>query len=221
MVVQEPTSGSPSVRLFLDAEGKQTKEIPLPGPAERITALSLSDEGNRVVLGTESGRVLELDIQEERTRLDRHLQGGAVEHLIIQPGGLLAGAGTTLHVLLGEDQQGVKLEIGELIQQVTTSANGRRVAATGKQGAVCAWHLADDGKTAKPIALGQQEAGQGLSLAFAPDGDVLATGDGNGKVRSWKVPTGEVLPAIAADPTGRIGHVGHRARRQSPAPDRL
>ncbi len=208
MVVQEKVPGPQSVRLFLDVDGRDRKEIPLPGPAERITAVSLSDDGNRVVLGTDGGRVVDLNIQGQRNRPDRPpLPGGAVKHLMIQPLWLLAGAGTSLHVLPGEDRPGAEMALGEPIEDVATSADGRRVAACGTRGLMRAWEIPADGGSAKPIALSQKVAGQGLSLAFSPGGDVLAAGDGSGQVRSWKLPTGEELPAIAPDPTGRVGHV--------------
>ncbi len=206
LVVHDKTDRE-SVRLF-DQEGKALNPVDLPGAAERITALSLSDDGNRVVLGTRSGRVVNLNIQGQQTPPDRPpLPGGEVKHLMIQPLWLLAGSGNTVHVLLGEGRKGAELDVGEPIQQVTASADGRRVAACGTHGVVHAWEIAADGATATPIALTRQDAGAGLSLAFAPGGDVLAAGDSDGRLRSWKVPAGDELPTVAADKTGRIGHV--------------
>src|SRR5262249_30311064 len=156
-----------------------------------------SDEGNRVVLGTERGRVVDLDLEGRRNRPDRNL-GGPVEHLAIQPLWLVAGSGRSMWIIRGEEHSGVKMGLDEAIQQVTSSADGRRVAACGQQGRVRAWEIAADGASASPIGPDQRASGEGLALGFSPGGETLAVGDGSGQVRSWRIPTGEVRPGFAA-----------------------
>ena len=61
---------------------------PLPGREETITALSLSDEGDRVVLGTDRGRVVDLSIngQQGSVRIPAGVEDGQVLR-VPAPGG--------------------------------------------------------------------------------------------------------------------------------------
>ena len=197
-----------TIRLC-DLKGKVRREFPTPspkdGPPDRITALGLAPDGNRLAIGTDSGRVVECDSRGERTQPDRKLPGGAVGRLSIQPLWLMAAAGRSVWLLAGAGRADSELALGEPVEQVAASPDGRRVAACGRQGTVLAWEIGDDGR-ALPIDLGQKIAGDGLSLAFAPGGDVLAVGDGSGQVRAWRVPGGDPRPAIPAS-DGRLGHL--------------
>jgi WD40 repeat protein len=199
-------AGRQSVRLF-DPEGRPLHSFEPPGPSEKVTAMDLSDKGKRVVLGTESGRVVDLDIQGHRNRPDRSLKGGAVKRLMIQPLRVLAGAGNSLHVLPEKDGPATELPLGEPIEHVAASSDGQRVAACGAQGLVRAWAIPDDGGSPAVIELGRAGRDRVVSLAFSPGGETLVAGEVDGRIRSWTVPAGEERPAIAPDPTGRIGHV--------------
>ena len=199
-----------TIRLC-DAEGKVRSTFSPPMPAdrpgaarpERITAISLSDDGDRVVLGTETGRVVDCDRRGNRTRADRTLPGGEVRPLAVQPLWVMAGCGRSAWLLTGREEARTELPMGEPIEQLVASADGRRVAACGQQGVVRAWEIAADGRE-KPIDLGRKEAGDGLSLAFSPGGDVLAVGHGSGQVRAWQVPGGEPRAGSPPRPAGSV-----------------
>ncbi len=197
-----------TIRLC-DAEGKVRREFPPPpgnGPPDRITALSLSPDGDRMAIGTDSGRIVVCNSHGERIRPDRNIPGGAVGRLSMQPLWLMAAAGQSVWLLEDKARADTELALGEPIEQVVASADGRRVAACGRQGTVRAWRIpATDGHW-EPIDLGRKIVGDGLSLAFSPGGDVLAVGDGSGQVRAWQVPGGDPRPAIPAS-DGRIGHL--------------
>ena len=167
-----PNVAGQAVRLF-DLDGTLLKKVDLPGPLEDITAVSLSDEGKRVVLGTASGRVVDLDVdtQNPRVRVDRARLGGKIDYLSIQPLWLMAGSGGSLQVIRGDDRPGAALLLDDAIEHVASTADGRRVVACGKRGSVRAWDIAADGATAVPISLSQAESSKVPSLGFLPRGD--------------------------------------------------
>ncbi len=185
-------------------------EVPLPGgAADLITALALSADGSRVVVGTASGRVVTCDLQGNRVGVEHRLpdeprDARGVEHLSVQPLWVMAGCGRSVW-LLGDRGLPTELPLGEVVASVTASAGGRRVAACSAQGRVRAWDVADDRKW-RDIPLSEEIKGDGLSLAFSPNGRLLAVGDGSGQVRSWHIPEGTPMSRFAA-PAAQIGHM--------------
>ena len=212
LAVREGKDGE-VVRLF-DPGGKLRKQLAPPGatyrrpgdPPDPLTALAVSDGGDRVVLGTESGRILVHDSRENRSLADLRPAGGKVMSLSVQPRWLMAACGRSVWIIADPGHPPSELPLGEPVEQVVASADGRQVAACGQQGRVKAWRIAADGLSHEEIPLGEKVGGQGLSLAFSPGGDVLAVGDGNGQVREWRVPGGEPRPEIAGS-SGRVGHL--------------
>ncbi|MHB1561357.1 MAG: WD40 domain-containing protein [Isosphaeraceae bacterium] len=218
LAVMPADAGRPRKAIRLgNAAGDIVKEFDLPradgpvpaGAADQITALALSADGSRVVVATASGRVVTCDHRGNRVGVEHRLpdeprDARGVEHLSVQPLWVMAGCGRSVW-LLGDRGLRSELPLGEVVANVAASAGGRRVAACSAQGRVRAWEVAEDGKP-RDIPLSDEVKGDGLSLAFSPDGKLLAVGDGSGQVRSWRIPQGTPMPRFAA-PAAQVGHM--------------
>ncbi len=205
----EKTADDREVLRLFDLHGNPLAEqSELPGS---LSALSLSDEGDRVVVGTEDGSVADFDHRGKPIVPAHKLageRGERIDYLAIQPRWLVAGSGSSLQIIPAEkDHPGTVLELGDPIERVAFSIDGRRIAACGKyEGRVRVWHVAADGDTHTVLDL-KQNVKDVLSLAFAPGGKTLVVGGAGGDVRSWRIPSGEPRRPIAASSGGGIGHI--------------
>jgi WD40 repeat protein len=193
-----------SVRLF-DARGSRVAD--LPGPSTRVTALDLAADGTHLALATEDGRVIEYDVPGGKARRDRKL-AVAVTSLAIKPLWLVAAAGPMVHIFLPEGGgKGIDLSLDEAIARVALSADGRRIAACGRnQGSLRAWEIAADGVSARRLTLDAKAGGEVVSLGFSPGGEALVAGDQDGGIRLWDLPAGAARPPILAG-RGRVRHL--------------
>ncbi|WP_169978635.1 caspase family protein [Tautonia rosea] len=178
----------------------------LRAPESASGALALGPSGDRLVIGTTDGRIVTVGI--EGRILSEHQIGQAISSLRVAPRWLVAAAGSSL-IVISEDHHGpaAPLDLGETIDHISLSADGRRLAACSTfSGKILAWDLTADGRSAQPILLDNAGNGAALSLAFNPGGDILVSGDGQGSLRSWDLPAGTARPTVERG-TGAIRHV--------------
>jgi WD40 repeat protein len=156
----------------------------------RISAVAISDDGRRVVIGTEKGTVVDVDGEDKRIHPDLTLSG-PIKILKILPTWLAVAADKTLRIIPNDPaiKEPDPVTLAEPIFSAAFSANGTRLAAVGeKQGSFEVWEVADNGGNARRLPIAGQAA---FSMGFAPGGDVLvAGGDASGRIRRWRLPEG-------------------------------
>ncbi|WP_152051613.1 WD40 repeat domain-containing protein [Tautonia marina] len=178
----------------------------LRAPETASGALTLGPSGDRVVIGTTDGRIVTVGV--EGRILSEHQIGAPISSLHVAPRWLVAAAGSSLIVIPEEDHNPAPpLNLGETVDQVAISTDGRRLAACSAfSGKILAWDLAADGRSAQPIPLEDVGNGAALSLAVDPGGELLVSGDGQGSLRSWVLPEGTARPTVERG-TGAVRHV--------------
>jgi WD40 repeat protein/uncharacterized caspase-like protein len=203
LVVSDRT-GIESIRTF-DFRGERIRD--LPPPPGRISAMSLDGHGSRLWAGTEKGILAEFDL-EKGDRLPHRTFEGAVTNLRTTPLALVVAAGASIHVLpWNRDARDLKLAMDRPIARLAVSANGRYVAACDPTvGSLRAWEIDVDGASARALDLDQKSRERTLSIAFSPGGDRLISGDGDGGIRTWELPSGQARQAIPAS-RGRVRHL--------------
>ena len=197
-------AGNESIRTF-DFRGERVKD--LPSPPGRISAMCLGDDGSRLWAGTEKGILAEFDLEKGDQRPQRNFEG-AVTYLTATPLALVVAAGVSIHLLpWNRDAQELKLGMERPIARMAVSADGRRVAACDPTlGTLRAWEIDLDRALASDLELEPKSRGRTLSLAFSPGGDRLVSGDGDGGIRTWELPSGQARRAIPAS-RGRVRHL--------------
>jgi WD40 repeat protein len=163
-------------------------------------------------------------------------QAGPVRSIAFSPGGrVLAMGGTDNAIRLwnvtdpgraGQTGRPVTITTTAPVESVAFSPGGRILAAgSGSDtGTIQLWNVTDP---AHPARVGQPlaELTAGISLAFSPDGRILAAGSSSGTIRLWNISnpghvtqigrplaTGMNVDSLAFSPRGRtlaIGGTGH------------
>ncbi|CAN5787410.1 hypothetical protein BH23PLA1_BH23PLA1_03500 [soil metagenome] len=211
LAVADPAGGAESMQLR-DTFGAVVHT--LPGPATTIERLDLSDDGQRLAIGTQDGRVIVRDVATGRD-VWQHQFPGPISALVSSTKALAIGSKQGLH-LVRLDREGngngngngpvFDLPLLGSIGQVQFSADGRRLAACSTvAGTLKVWEIPDDAEP-RILPLDASEEVEALSLAFAPGGDSLAVGEGSGGLRTWQVPSGAARPAIPAH-RGQLAHL--------------
>ena len=219
----EPLQGGRGWLLGFDGSGKPVAKY--DGPGGRITSLGLADDGRRLVVADDKGRVRVLDLPAGVVSYDHAFEGPISLARLSRSGLLLISdaralrlveprAGGSSVVLTDPEGEPVPGEV----ERSTFSGDGRWLAAcTGSEGRTLAWHLADPDRP-RPVPLPGDDV-PGIAPAFTPDGRTLLVGDALGGVRAWDLevvgagskatPRPPILPsrgkvaALAPSPTGR------------------
>ena len=153
-------------------------------------------------------------------------RGGAASGIAYSPDGkLLAVGADDFHVHIWNVATGreiAKLKATSYLPHVAFSPDGKELVATEQDannaiappgGVAVVWRL-PDGKKLYSVDI-DDGYGQGFAAAFSPDGKLLATGGGNGKVKFWDAKTGKPngrsfignpgwVRSLSFDPTGRL-----------------
>jgi len=115
--------------------------------------------------------------------------------LVITPDGKKLFIGTRSGKIeiwnVGANQrEGVFADLQEPILGLALSRDGRRLAAGGERGLTIAWDVASRRNVFERRGHGETQI---YTVAFSPDGGMLATGGGDAATRLWKTDSGELL----------------------------
>jgi WD40 repeat protein/class 3 adenylate cyclase len=215
-------------------DGEQAIGKPIGGVNDLTTDVSFSPDGKRLVAGRFDGNTIVYDVATGR-RLLRIGGDSIVTAVASDPGGkLIAVATIDGHVRFFDPKSGAAigpgLDEGNLpVWQLAFSPDGRLLAGAvdqngagqglytqRRQGKVQFWDVGSRRRIGRPITPG---AGSVLSLAFTPDGTLIATGSFRGRLDLWDVATrsrhGKPMRAaddgfesVAFDPSGRLVAAG-------------
>lgn len=194
------------------------------GGLRAINDVAFSPDGKFLMAAGPDGELMRWTVSEPSTlgvRLPGHT--GAVNHVTFaQEARLAASAGADNNVLLWdftEDAPSRKvLSIKEPnLMRAVLSPDGRRLA-TLHHGKTITVRDVDSERTIASVTLTDFAEGPFYALAYSPNGRLLASGSGAGRVRIWNAtdltPYGDVLDlglflqTVAFDPSGSILAIG-------------
>ena len=216
-----------------DMSGGHVLGAPLGGPGDAITNVAFSPDGRWLVAGKLDG---DTDVYDVTTRqVARRIEGDLVVSAVaVHPEGTLVAVGTVdgqvrLFDLETGASAGSVLDAGSAaVWQVAFSPDGRLLAVAvdpngaGEgfftqqyQGEVQLWDVESLRRVGRPIVPG---AGSVFTLAFSPDGTLLATGSG-GRLDLWDVASqghhgrpmrvaDDGVLSVAFDPSGTLVAAG-------------
>jgi WD40 repeat protein len=207
--------------------GDQALGEPLDGPREVTTDVSFSPDGKRLVAGQFDGTKVVYDTRTRRQAL--RIDGRSVVTAVaFHPDGNVIAVGTIegkvrlldaeSGMALGSPLDGGRSAVWQLafspdgrLLAVAVDPNGVDVFVSQRQGEVQVWEVDSRRRTGQAIVPG---AGSVLSVAFNPDGTLLATGS-PGRLDLWNVATrarhgkpmrvrDDGVFGVAFDPSGRL-----------------
>jgi WD40 repeat protein len=216
-----------------DLSGGHVLGAPLGGPRDVTTNVAFSSDGRWLVAGLLDGGTV---VHDARTRrVARRIDGDAVvSALAVHPDSTIVAIGTIDGRVRLVDREtgaaaGSPLDVGTgAIWQAAFSPDGRLLAvavdpngagekffAQQRQGEIQLWDVESRRRVGRAIVPG---AGSVFSVAFSPDGALLATGSG-GRLDLWDVasqdrrgvPTrvaDDGVLSVAFDPSGRLVAAG-------------
>jgi WD40 repeat protein/class 3 adenylate cyclase len=209
--------------------GAQAIGEPLDAPRDLTTAVSFSPDGKRLVAGRLDGGTVVYDAETRRQALLIDA-GSVVTSVAVHPDRTLIAVGTIDgKVRLFDATSGTAVgspltEANAAVWQVAFSPDGRLLAVAvdpngvdgffgqQQQGKVQLWDVDSRTRVGREIAPG---GGSVLSVAFNPDGTLLATGSYRGRLDLWDVATqarhgnsmsvaDDGILSVAFDPSGAL-----------------
>jgi WD40 repeat protein/uncharacterized caspase-like protein len=191
--VETPGKGPGSIALF-DRSGQPSGKLIWSG--KRISALDLAADGRKVLVGDSSGTVALLEIPGGKVEYTGQFDGKIRMARFAKSGLLLVSDDRSLRLVDARTGSGPltltdpeRVNVTGEVDRSAYSNDGRWLAACTPEGRILAWRLGE-GLKADPFALPQGST-QALSPAFSPDGRLLLSGDADGGLRSWSLPSPE------------------------------
>ncbi len=170
-----------SVRIWDLQNGVEQARYPTADPPR---AIRVSDDGARVVIGTEGGKVIVLNAATGLPLATFSNHRGAVTAIAISPDHtnvVSAGADGTLRLWDGRvGRQAAVLEGQAGVTSVALAGDNRRVVAGGPAGRVIIWNAGTD---AAPTPLSSASPGI-VSVGFNTAGQIVAVGS-DGAAYTW------------------------------------
>jgi WD40 repeat protein len=210
-------------------DGRHAIGRPLGGPRDVLTTVSFTPDGRSVVAGRLAGDAVVYDAATRR-QARRFPVGSVVSAVDVHPGGELAAVGTVtgavrlFDLATGRAVARLPRTNGTAVWDLAFSPDGELLAVAvdrngvegfygqQRQGEVQLWAVDSRRRAGQVIRPG---AGSVLSLAFSPDGALLATGSYAGRLDLWDLAdrrrhgrtmrvTDDGVLSVAFEPEGRL-----------------
>ncbi len=206
-----------TVSLWELPSGKELRRF--TGPADYVTCVALSPDGQVIAAGAEDFRLWDAATGKELHR-SRPCPGGVIWGADFSPDGKLVAFGTCDPAGVAAVQV-IEVPTGKSVAQLSTGAraaggnphncagqiafapDGKALASAGFDNVVHLWDVAGGKQTAEFSG----HTAAVLAVAFSPDGKALASGGLDGTARLWDVATAKETKSLAAD-TGPEGVTG-------------
>ncbi len=203
--------GNGVVLVWNVATGKSLRHMEAHAPEQCLRAFGVSPDGRTLAVG---GRLRFLDLETGRESLAREPGGGVVA---FGPGGLLLTGETGLvawDTAAARERRRFLLDDQETIR-ACTSAGRKEVAAVTTGGTIYRWDVAT-GRRRKIDA-----DASGASVAFSPDGTLLAVGNNNNTISLHDPASGEEVRTLrlGEQAMGRRRRFGHTVAALAFSPD--
>jgi WD40 repeat protein len=182
------SAGRDGVVRIWDTDTWKNPRLMRPGVG--VLSLAWSEEANRLAAGCADGQVRLWDLAADAEPVLLKAQGGPVHGLAWRPGGKqLAAAGTDGILRLWEPAASAepRLLTGTAPGAVSLAWNrkGTTLAFAGPEATVQLWRPQPRIEDDKPPAVLRYPVGGVRCLAWAPEGDVLASGSVQGVIKFW------------------------------------
>jgi WD40 repeat protein/uncharacterized caspase-like protein len=222
-VAAAPDADAGGVALILDdgslrvGGGDPATWRPLPRDGARPTAMAFSADGRRLAVGDEAGRVAVLDLGSNDQIAGFDYEKEITSLVFLGNQRIASAGGDALHVagLAPDSRDEATFEVVGGVDRLVASIDGRHLAASDRRtGAVHAWNFGAPAQPRDIRLTGHEATGPASSsLAFAPDGRTLASGDQDGGLRFWSIPEGS-LAARQAPRRGKVATLDLSADRR-------
>jgi WD40 repeat protein len=213
--VEEKTTSDQPQPHFAPAPVEATLLYTLQGHTKEVTGLDFSSDGTLLATASDDNNIRLWEVASGKSMrtldLNKEFDGGPQDVKFVPKSPLVAGITQTQlwvwNALTGVKQKALKVQsnIFNSLENLAFSSDGTLVAVSVSNGSTQVWNVADWSllHTVKNKAF----MVMGGSLAFSPDGQVLATTSLNSaKIWLWRVSDGALLHTLEGD-SGNITSV--------------
>jgi WD40 repeat protein len=201
-------------RLWNVVTGKPAVTLPADSQSDQVLSVAFSPDGRTLAVGSnDNGGQIQLWDAATHQQIGTPLSAGRIDVVVFSPDGKTLGGGS--------DDGEVRLWSTDAIQPIRTipavsdsgpigpvalSPDGRTLAVgnqdgEGASGEVQLWNVI----TGQSISTKLADPDDGVdSVAFSPDGKILASGDGSGVLELWNAATGQPIRRLPAGSTGPV-----------------
>ncbi len=181
-----------TVRLWKLREGGACTV--LRGHCDSVEAVAFSPDGTRLASASTDRAVRVWDAQDGTPLAVLEGHSAEIAALTYGAGGRLASGGWDQMVVIWDAQGQVqhRLEHGDWVRHLTTSADRALLASSSRDETVRVWDWERGAEQLRLFA----HAGGADAAAFSPDGRLLATGGRDLTVKVWLLPEGALLHTL-------------------------